>query len=84
MCGNDFPPSPQPSDCEELESVKRDRTGLLGVALVKLLCGELLILAKSTIRHAHDRHRFDQSTQIVAHPVLNGLHHEYSFMARAA
>jgi len=30
------------------------------------------------------RHRFDQSTQIVAHSVLNGLHHEYSFMARAA
>jgi hypothetical protein len=30
------------------------------------------------------RHRFDQSTPIVAHPVLNGLHHEYSLMARAA
>ena len=30
------------------------------------------------------RHRFDQSTQIVAHSVLNGLHHEYSFMTRAA
>ncbi len=30
------------------------------------------------------RHRFDQSTQIVAHSVLNGLHHEYSVMARTA
>jgi putative transposase len=30
------------------------------------------------------RHRFDQSTKIVARSVLNGLHHEYSFMARAA
>jgi putative transposase len=30
------------------------------------------------------RHRLDQSTQIVARPILNGLHHEYSFMARAA
>jgi transposase InsO family protein len=30
------------------------------------------------------RHRFDRSTRIVAHPVLNGLHHEYSPLARAA
>ena len=30
------------------------------------------------------RHRLDQSTQIVVRPILNGLHHEYSFMARAA
>jgi hypothetical protein len=29
-------------------------------------------------------HRFDQSTQIVTHSVLNGLHHEYSFIVRAA
>ncbi len=30
------------------------------------------------------RPRFDRSTQIVAHSVFNGLHHEYSLMARAA
>jgi putative transposase len=30
------------------------------------------------------RHRFDRSNRVVAHPVLNGLHHEYSLLARAA
>jgi putative transposase len=30
------------------------------------------------------RHRFDRSSRIVARSVLNGLHHEYSLMARAA
>ena len=30
------------------------------------------------------RHRFDRSSRIVAHFVLNGLHHEYSLLASAA
>ena len=30
------------------------------------------------------RHRFDRSNRVVAHRVLNGLHHEYSLLARAA
>ena len=30
------------------------------------------------------RHRFDRASRVVAHPVLNGLHHEYNLMARAA
>jgi putative transposase len=30
------------------------------------------------------RHRFDLPVSVVARPVLNGLHHEYRFMARAA
>ena len=30
------------------------------------------------------RHRFDRSTRVVAHPVLNGLHHEYALLADAA
>jgi putative transposase len=30
------------------------------------------------------RHRFDRSSRVVAHSVLNGLHHEYSLLARAA
>jgi putative transposase len=30
------------------------------------------------------RHCFDRSSRVVAHPVLNGLHHEYSLLARAA
>jgi putative transposase len=30
------------------------------------------------------RHRFDRSSHVVAHSVLNGLHHEYSLLARAA
>src|SRR5271170_7988935 len=30
------------------------------------------------------RHRFDQSSRVVAHSVVNGLHHEYSLLARAA
>ena len=30
------------------------------------------------------RHRFDRPIRIVAHSVLNGLHHEYGLLARAA
>jgi putative transposase len=30
------------------------------------------------------RHRFDRSSRVVAHPVLNGLHHEYRLLPRAA
>ena len=30
------------------------------------------------------RHRFDRSSRVVAHSVLNGLHHEYGLLARAA
>ena len=30
------------------------------------------------------RHRFDRSSRVVAHSVLNGLHHEYSLLACAA
>jgi putative transposase len=30
------------------------------------------------------RHRFDRSSRVVAHPVLNGLHHEYRLLNRAA
>jgi transposase InsO family protein len=30
------------------------------------------------------RHRFDRSSCVVVHPILNGLHHEYSLLARAA
>jgi putative transposase len=30
------------------------------------------------------RHRFDRPSRVVAHSVLNGLHHEYSLLARAA
>jgi putative transposase len=33
--------------------------------------------------HRH-RHRFDRPSRIVAHSILNGLHHEYSLLARAA
>ena len=29
-------------------------------------------------------HRFDRSSRVVGHSVLNGLHHEYSLLARAA
>jgi len=29
------------------------------------------------------RHRFDRSGRVVAHSVLNGLHHEYGLLARA-
>jgi hypothetical protein len=29
-------------------------------------------------------HHFDRSSRVVAHSVLNGLHHEYSLVARAA
>jgi putative transposase len=30
------------------------------------------------------RHRFDRPSRVVAHPVLNGLHHEYRLLDRAA
>jgi putative transposase len=30
------------------------------------------------------RHRFDRASRVVAHPVLNGLHHEYTLVADAA
>lgn len=30
------------------------------------------------------RHRFDRRSRVVAHPVLNGLHHEYRLSDRAA
>ena len=30
------------------------------------------------------RHRFDRTSRVVAHPVLNGLHHEYTLLADAA
>ena len=30
------------------------------------------------------RHHFDRPSRVVAHPVLNGLHHEYSLLDRAA
>jgi len=31
-----------------------------------------------------ERHRFDRSSRVVANPVLNGLHHEYTLVADAA
>jgi len=31
-----------------------------------------------------DRHHFDRASRVVAHPVLNGLHHEYTLVADAA
>jgi putative transposase len=30
------------------------------------------------------RHRFDRASRVVAHPVMNGLHHEYTLVDRAA
>ena len=30
------------------------------------------------------RHRFDRASRVAAHSVLNGLHHEYSLLDRAA
>jgi putative transposase len=38
----------------------------------------------SLVRIRHHRHRFDRSSRVAAHSVLNGLHHEYSLLARAA
>jgi putative transposase len=35
-------------------------------------------------RLQRQRHRFDRSSRVVAHPVLHGLHHEYGLLARAA
>jgi putative transposase len=39
---------------------------------------------KSFVRMQRQRHRFDQPSRIVAHSVLNGLHHEYGLLPRAA
>jgi transposase InsO family protein len=36
------------------------------------------------VQFQRQRHRFDQSSRVVAHSVLNGLQHEYSLLARAA
>jgi transposase InsO family protein len=36
------------------------------------------------LQFQRQRHRFDQSSRVVAHSVLNGLHHEYCLLARAA
>ena len=36
------------------------------------------------VRLQRHRHRFDRPTSVVARSVLNGLHHEYSPIARAA
>jgi putative transposase len=30
------------------------------------------------------RHRFDRASRVVAHPVSNGLHHEYTLLADGA
>jgi transposase InsO family protein len=38
----------------------------------------------SLVRMQRHRHRFDRSSRVMAHPVLNGLHHEYSLLDRAA
>src|SRR5208337_3736578 len=38
----------------------------------------------SLVRMQRHRHRFDRSSRIMAHPVLNGLHHEYGLLPRAA
>jgi putative transposase len=38
----------------------------------------------SLVRMQHHRHRFDRPSRIVAHSVLNGLHHKYSLLADAA
>jgi transposase InsO family protein len=38
----------------------------------------------SRVRLQHHRHRFDRPSRILAHSVLNGLHHEYSSLAHAA
>jgi transposase InsO family protein len=36
------------------------------------------------VRSQRQRHRFDHPSLVVAHSVLNTLHHEYSRVARAA
>ena len=36
------------------------------------------------VRLQRQRHRFDRASRVVACPVLNGLHHEYSLLADAA
>ena len=38
----------------------------------------------SSVHLQRQRHRFDRSSRVVVHFVLNGLHHEYSLLARAA
>jgi putative transposase len=40
--------------------------------------------APNLVRLQDHRHRFDRRSQIVAHSVLNGLHHEYRSLAHAA
>ncbi len=37
-----------------------------------------------SMQFQRQRHRFDRSSRVVAHSVLNGLHHEYCLLARAA
>ena len=37
-----------------------------------------------TVHLQRQKHRFDRPSGVVAHAVLNGLHHEYSLLARAA
>jgi putative transposase len=36
------------------------------------------------VQFQRQRHRFDRASRVVAHSVLNGLHHEYRFLTRAA
>ena len=41
-------------------------------------------LPNSSLRLQRQRHRFDRPSPVVAHSVLNGLHHEYNLLADAA
>jgi transposase InsO family protein len=41
-------------------------------------------LPNSSLRLKRQRHRFDRPSRVIAHSVLNGLHHEYSLLADAA
>lgn len=40
--------------------------------------------SNSCVRLQHHRHRFDRPSRIIARSVLNGLHHEYVLLPRAA
>jgi transposase InsO family protein len=40
--------------------------------------------SNSPVRMQRHRHRFDRPSRIVAHSVLNGVHHEYGLLPRAA
>ena len=40
--------------------------------------------SNSSVSRQRHRHRFDRPRRVVAHSVLNGLHHEYSLLADAA